>query len=305
MGALAQQVLPGSTDTAGAFLYALASLPRCRTTPAGGAACSRSTPPSTSMRRYCRSRCPSKAQTSTARRGQSGGGPAPSRAHDSPSALHCYPPLHARLHIVLAQQSHVRVPTPPWRPRPKDEAKEEGRRVSDLPRPPARGPMLLAPGVQPGPWMSIIRCTSSWIQPGTSTPHRHRPKILRIFSYRSQVTGGIYEYFKQVTKSPENGPKIEFFASVPPACETAPQYSHEVPVLSFSGLSGIFSLSGRPAIAATMSETRKLQYLCEQMMSEPILESQVKEDKCVTLDLTQIRKVNFVRRGHRSQVGTN
>jgi hypothetical protein len=70
--------------------------------------------------------------------------------------------------------------------------------------------------------------------------------------------------------------KIEFFASAPPACEAAPQHSHEVPVLSFSGPSGIFGLSGRPAIAATMSETRKLQCSCEQMISEPVLQSQVK-----------------------------
>ncbi|KAJ7798262.1 hypothetical protein B0H14DRAFT_2907129, partial [Mycena olivaceomarginata] len=59
------------------------------------------------------------------------------------------------------------------------------------------------------------------------TRRGHRPKILRIFSYRSQVTGAIYEYFKQVTKSPENGPKNRISASAPPAChQAAPQRFH-------------------------------------------------------------------------------
>jgi hypothetical protein len=40
-----------------AFLYAFASPPRCRTTPAGGAARSRGTSPSTFTRQYRRSRC--------------------------------------------------------------------------------------------------------------------------------------------------------------------------------------------------------------------------------------------------------
>jgi hypothetical protein len=107
----------------------------------------------------------------------------------------------------------------------------------------------------------------------------------------SQVTGlEFYEFFRTGHRSPEAytntsnksqnrqkiAQKIQFFASAPPACEAVPQHLHEVPVLSFSNPSGIFGLSGRSAIAATMSETRKLQCLCEKMMSEPVLESQVK-----------------------------
>jgi hypothetical protein len=43
------------------------------------------------------------------------------------------------------------------------------------------------------------------------------------------------------------------------------------------------------------------EYLRPPASFRPIYE----KNSGVTLDLTQIRKVNFVRRGHRSQVGTN
>jgi hypothetical protein len=46
-------------------------------------------------------------------------------------------------------------------------------------------------------------------------------------------------------------------------------------------------------------------YLCEYLRPPANFWLIYEKKSGVTLDLTQIRKVNFVRRGHRSQVGTN
>ncbi|KAJ7873650.1 hypothetical protein B0H14DRAFT_3558369 [Mycena olivaceomarginata] len=74
---------------------------------------------------------------------------------------------------------------------------------------------------------------------GSLTRLRHRKPVVDVAERQEDasrscvtVTGAIYEYFKQVTKSPENGPKNTIFASTPPACEAAPRHSHEVPVLT-------------------------------------------------------------------------
>ncbi|KAJ7339244.1 hypothetical protein DFH08DRAFT_812635 [Mycena albidolilacea] len=45
-------------------------------------------------------------------------------------------------------------------------------------------------------------------------PDRHRAQNSRIFLYKSQVTGGIYETLKQVTEMLEKGSKNGFFTSM-------------------------------------------------------------------------------------------
>ncbi|KAJ7842880.1 hypothetical protein B0H13DRAFT_2098179 [Mycena leptocephala] len=92
-----------------------------------------------------------------------GEGPAPSHVHGSPPALDCRPPLRARP-----------------RRRPRAAGARRGQRGGGPPcvRPP-HGLLLASPtpGVHPGAWLLIIRYTSSWMQPDTSTSHHVRRDV--------------------------------------------------------------------------------------------------------------------------------